>query len=282
MKKKIYLASFLAAMTQGHVHSMDSYGAPDNDVQESQESKDAKDGNVFNNTFHFFVAFGPCISIHRFANEYTYGSKFADGSNIFSAYVRGSTEKEIGGSVTSLAGSLLSGIAIKMPSSPFYVSIEGGFDFGPQAKLSSYANDTRGGRVTDIEVIHGGLTPSLAAKIGAVFRNSILLYLKVGGKYIKVKEHYVEYNPGSDTTPAIKGRLDATSENKISAITPIIALGVEKHFTQNASVRLEGEYTLGKDKTKNFGDMGSTKLKIKDSCTIRALFAFNIGVGKGS
>ncbi|MDR2067697.1 MAG: hypothetical protein LBP41_01760 [Holosporaceae bacterium] len=277
MKKalKLYAIALCAAGLSTPEAYSDSYGSSADDSQEqgNAASEDVESHAILDSLAHFYAGIGASIASHRAKNEYTYGAQYADGVAV-TPHIIGKTDKELDGAVTKFNGVFILGVGTKMQSNPFYVSVEAGVDLGPQAKHSSYGAFIAGGaRRGDTEISHKSYNPWFALRVGGVWK-SILVYIKGGGKYSKIEEHYTEY----DVNTARKIVTD--SVNKISAVIPIVAIGIEKYFAKNASFRVEAGYGFGKNGTKNFGAKGSTKLTLKDVCTIRALICWNLGAGK--
>ncbi|MDR1375457.1 MAG: hypothetical protein LBJ45_01420 [Holosporaceae bacterium] len=248
----------------------ETYNSASEENQEDQKNIDKDEFNEgFWSSIHFYGGLGAGVSNHRARNDYTYGSRYADGTA--TGDLAGTSEKEIEGSTTPIHGSAVLGVGSKIKA--FYISLEALLDYGPPAKQSNNMQSAIGGRRMLVDVTHKGFSPSVAFRLGLVL-NDNLAYLKIGGKYSKTEEHYVEYGTGADGNPL--GHIDATSANKISTITPLIALGFEKTFAKRLSARLEAEYTFGRNKTKDFADQGSTKLTKKETITLRTLVCFHI------
>jgi hypothetical protein len=186
----------------------------------------------------------------------------------------GFVETEVNDNKTRLGGSIVLGFGKKMKSSPAYFGIEAGLDVAPNTVSHAADKLSERGRAYTITTSVNGIVPSLALRVGFVdCETKILTYIRAGGSCIKAKEHYDEYS-------AVRILDMASSDNKVSSVVPVVALGIEKAFARKMTGRLELAYRFDKNKVKEFsGDHGSTKLTSKGAISLRALFCAHLKVG---
>ncbi|MDR1982425.1 MAG: hypothetical protein LBQ08_01340 [Holosporaceae bacterium] len=250
--KKVIFSAVLASGVFFAANASDEVAAEHHDA--AIEESSAFDG------FYFGLGFHAANTGEK--NEFIWNDGFVD--------------KESDDSTTRLGGSLVTGFGKKISSSRAYVGIEAGLDFAPNsvnmhmAKFSDSAQPAS--RYYDLITRRNGLTPSLALRFGFTDCSTrILTYIKAGASYAKSTEYYIEWAGGN---PIV-----GPSENKLSGVTPIVALGIEKGCGKKMTGRLELEYKFGKNKTKTFDDGASTKLTQKDALTLRAMVCYNVKLG---
>ncbi|MDR3187049.1 MAG: porin family protein [Holosporaceae bacterium] len=141
----------------------------------------------------------------------------------------------------------------------FYIGAEGLLDF-TKSKSADIEKET-GGVTVKGTLRNGGVSPQLGIRLGAIVKDSWLIFLKVAGVYNK-------------TSLKIGDR-----EGSCSKLTPALSLGVEKLFCKKFSARLEGEYVFSANKTAQYTiDNKDVDVKIKNEggFVIRALAAYNV------
>jgi hypothetical protein len=190
----------------------------------------------------------------------------------------GTTDKEIDHHSTRFGGTAVIGIGRKIGATKsFYIGVEGGVDI---ARPTSYSRlDVAGGggsRYYSVEVGRKSVTPWIAARVGGIdCGTNMLFYGKVGMSHAESTQSYEEYiyhttNPGA-------GKSVVFSKHKVSAFAPIFAAGVEKTFGKRGTIRVEAEYRLSENKTKQFGENhGSVKLTQEASFTARVLLCSHL------
>ena len=125
----------------------------------------------------------------------------------------------------------------------YYLGAEALFDFtGSKSK-----SITDNGEALTLD--NKGFRPQLNVRLGYVFNNDNMVYLKAGMGYSKVKASYTD---------------ESINYNKWA---PIIALGGEKAFCNKFSAGVEAEYAFGKKE----GDTRFNK-----GWNVRALIKYNI------
>ncbi|MDR2681717.1 MAG: hypothetical protein LBB29_01560 [Holosporaceae bacterium] len=261
MKKIVMLAAVLSAIS---VVSADDYG--------SEEEL------VCHNGLYFGFGFDLCDSGDK--NVFTYGDYPVEQYT------------EIDAASTRIGGSIILGYGKKLSSKSFYIGLEAGLDFHRNAVYFNGAcYDSYYMRNFDIELKRGGVSPSLAFRIGHYDCDTgILTFIKVGASYVKTTEHYKAF----DESTTAESSIEAT--HKMTSYLPTVALGIERAFTKKVSARLEAEYRFGKNKTKTYnvirsvdenGNLDSEngtatpfsdidRLSQKPAINIRALVCYNV------
>ncbi|MDR2067946.1 MAG: hypothetical protein LBP41_03085 [Holosporaceae bacterium] len=141
----------------------------------------------------------------------------------------------------------------------FYVGAEGLLDFS-KSKDNYFEKDVSGVKVSG-NLKSDGVSAQLGIRLGAVIKDSWLVFFKVAGVHDKVTLKTGE------------------REGSCSKIAPALSLGVEKLFCKKFSARLEGQYVFKADKTAKFlvADREvDVKVKNDGGFVIRALVAYNV------
>ncbi len=184
---------------------------------------------------------------------------------------------------TRLMGTVAFGFGKKLKGKGFYAGIEAGLDFGPASTIANFDGNAGTGNNTgstvgyDAEIRINGFVPSLALRLGFVdCETKMMTYLKLGAAYGKAVSSFRTFDELDDTT-------FSTVDVKVSTITPIVALGIEKAFAKKMTARLEAEYKFGKSKNSARvadAEVGEHEIKLtqKGTITLRAMFCYNIKI----
>lgn len=177
-----------------------------------------------------------------------------------------------------LMGSIVMGIG-KTFKDKHYLSFEAMIDLAQATSYYGKAND--GGQYsnshntyTEIKTRNNGVVPSLAVRYGLVVNPSLMIYAKLGGCYNKATAEW----EASDTA-----NLGNYAKIKLSKITPIAGIGVEKAFGKFVS-RFDVEYKF--HRTKNVArpntnyNVISSKVKDDGGFNIRLMLCYNINFNK--
>ena len=185
---------------------------------------------------------------------------------------------------THLGATLALGYQFMPQSQPYCVGLEIGSDFAPrQEEIHSDKIGThtaRGDDLYDLTTTRNGFRPFAALRVGYVnYDHKFMLYLKAGMSYADSKSRKETYRlSGGDY------ELFANEQIKCSCWTPIVALGIEKSFTNNFTLRGEAEYKFTRTKddswNRNDGTRVGAKLIQKGTFNIRVLFCHNIRLGQ--
>lgn len=133
----------------------------------------------------------------------------------------------------------------------YYLGAEALFDFTGSKKKDYFGNEYK--------VDNKGFNPQLGVRLGYVFNNNNMVYLKTGMGYSKAK---VEKDQGDS--------------RNVSEWSPFIALGGEKSFCNKFSARFEAEYDFGKSKSFNMNNTNVKVEKLNKGWVVRALINYNI------
>lgn len=177
-----------------------------------------------------------------------------------------------------LMGSIVMGIG-KTFKDKHYLSFEAMIDLAQATSYYGKAND--GGQYsnnhntyTEIKTRNNGVVPSLAVRYGLVVNPSLMIYAKLGGCYNKATAEW----EASDTA-----NLGNYAKIKLSKITPIAGIGVEKAFGKFVS-RLDVEYKFHRTKSvarpnTNYNVI-SSKVKDDGAFNLRLMLCYNININK--
>lgn len=197
-------------------------------------------------------------------------------------YDENQTKQEANDSRTHLGATLALGYQFMPQNKPYCVGLEIGSDFSPRnEELHAHKFDPNKSGAQDqyynLKTSRNGFRPFIAIRGGYVnYDHKFMAYLKAGMSYADSKEIYSESKAtGSTTSPYIDGE---THTVKCSSWMPIVALGVEKSFTNSFTLRSEAEYRFAKTKKKHFNS-DSVKLTQKGTFNVRVLFCHNFRFG---
>ena len=180
---------------------------------------------------------------------------------------------------THIGATLAFGYQFMPQSQPYCIGLEIGSDFSPRhEKTESHKLDpNRNGsqnKYYDQKTTRNGFRPFVAFRGGYVnYDHKFMVYVKAGMSYADSKEIYSELLLNSTGTAYVDG---ASHTVKCSYWMPIIALGIEKSFTNNFTLRGEAEYRFAKTKEKKYSGGDMTKLTQKGTINVRVLFCHNI------
>ncbi|MDR1235952.1 MAG: hypothetical protein LBJ96_03005 [Holosporaceae bacterium] len=184
-----------------------------------------------------------------------------------------------------LGGSVVLGVGKRIKNTSAYGSIEIGCDFGPttrklEADKRSINNQAVFSRNYGIETKTSGVIPFAAIRVGHVNHNhGFLSYVKVGVAHSSSEEHSYGYR---DVDNLVGGYVLTyfDSREKVSGVRPLVALGIEKGFARNATLRTELEWRGGKSKTRTWDGGDNVKVTAKDSITLRVLINYHGKLGQ--
>lgn len=189
---------------------------------------------------------------------------------------------------THLGATLALGYQFMPQSQPYCVGLEIGSDFTPRQeeiykdKIGTSAD--RPDDLYDLTTTRNGFRPFAALRVGYVnYDHKFMVYLKAGMSYSdsKSRKNTWKYNATIGNYP---NQADFNEQIKCSCWTPIVALGIEKSFTNNFTLRGEAEYKFTRTKDDSWnrtdGTRVSAKLIQKGTFNIRVLFCHNIRLGQ--
>lgn len=189
---------------------------------------------------------------------------------------------------THLGATLALGYQFMPQSQPYCVGLEIGSDFTPrQEEIYKDRIGTSADRqddLYDLTTTRNGFRPFAALRVGYVnYDHKFMVYLKAGMSYSdsKSRKNTWKYNATIGNYP---NQADFSEQIKCSCWTPIVALGIEKSFTNNFTLRGEAEYKFTRTKDDSWnrtdGTRVSAKLIQKGTINVRVLFCHNIRLGQ--
>ena len=189
---------------------------------------------------------------------------------------------------THLGATLALGYQFMPQSQPYCVGLEIGSDFTPrQEEIYKDRIGTSADRqddLYDLTTTRNGFRPFAALRVGYVnYDHKFMVYLKAGMSYSdsKSRKNTWKYNATIGNYP---NQADFSEQIKCSCWTPIVALGIEKSFTNNFTLRGEAEYKFTRTKDDSWnrtdGTRVSAKLIQKGTFNVRVLFCHNIRIGQ--
>jgi hypothetical protein len=281
MKRKLVSALQIAfAFAVFDVHS--AYRDHKGKAQEEAENEEkAADGNRESHVFflhkcYIYGGFGVCSGVCRMANTYKHGLYYADNAAMSPAAIDVSTD-EVNGSYPGFSFSAFWGAGVRIGDCAV-IKVEVGANCGNHIEAVQTGYCDMAGRLADIRLMRSGLVPWIALKAGGVSKqHRFHSYIILGVASLRQKERYVEY--GALGVPNT-GKVVTTSENRLCTMVPIIGIGIDKLVAHGGSVGVEVVCHTGKDKTKDFGNHGSTTLRAKDSFTVTVFYSHSIGLGR--
>ncbi|MDR1333620.1 MAG: hypothetical protein LBJ71_00170 [Holosporaceae bacterium] len=224
------------------------------------------------------------------------------GEKVDYTYTNDDRVQELNHSAPRIGGSFLLGVGKRINGSNAYGSLEFGCDFGPATekleadKRSQNANLNiyRSIKYYQVGTKTSGVVPQIALRFGAVnHKHGLLGYVKVGAAYGKSTQTASGYYADGDGRQFGQpdyigdGRVNQpfSSEVKVSGVRPIIALGTEKSYGRNATLRAELEWKNGGNKTRTWTIDGtnqsdSIKLTQKDTITLRVVVCYHAPLGQ--
>ena len=174
-----------------------------------------------------------------------------------------------------------------MPQSqPYCFGLEFGSDFSPRhEEVQSNKSDpnessTAPGqnRLYNLRTTRNGFRPFVAIRGGYVnYDHKFMVYAKAGMSYADSKEYYEGYVISATGAVSVA---HSPSPIKCSCWTPFVALGVEKSFTNNFTLRGEAEYKFARTKDHAYSDGTWVKFTQKGAINVRVLFCHNIRIGQ--
>lgn len=190
---------------------------------------------------------------------------------------------------THLGATLALGYQFMPHNQPYCVGLEIGSDFAPRQeeiyrdKTSSRPRQPHNDQY-DLTTTRNGFRPFAAFRAGYVnYNHKFMVYLKAGMSYSdskSKKETWVYHDAIND----YYDQADFSEQIKCSCWTPIVALGIEKSFTNNFTLRGEAEYKFTRTKDDSWnrsdGTQVSAKLVQKGTFNVRVLFCHNIRLGQ--
>lgn len=198
----------------------------------------------------------------------------------------GARVTESNGFGTRLGGTLALGYQFMPQGQPYCAGLEIGSDFSPRhEEIQSHKSDphessTAPGmnRMYDLRTTRNGFRPFVAIRGGYVnYDHKFMVYVKAGMSYADSKEHYTGYTvSGTGAVTVDRGPITI----KCSCWTPLVALGVEKSFTNNFTLRGEAEYKFARTKDHAYSDGTWVKFTQKGAINVRVLFCHNIRIGQ--
>ncbi len=197
--------------------------------------------------------------------------------------IRGLRTVESNGFGTRLGATLALGYQFMPQNRPYCIGLEIGSDFSPRhEETDSHKIDPNRSGATekyyDLKTTRNGFRPFVALRGGYVnYDHKFMVYMKAGMSYADSKETYTELVLNSDRSAYVEG---ASHTVKCSYWMPIIALGLEKSFTNNFTLRGEAEYRFAKTKERKYSGGDATKLTQKGTINVRVLFCHNIRLGQ--
>lgn len=274
--KKI-LCAFCALALGTNIYALDADAGV-----ESQEQPADDQNNPNGHAAYEGLYFGGGIN----ATSLGESSRYLDAGN-------NTDDKMSDDSSTRLGGNIVLGFGRKMPTNPFYIGLEAGFDFAPNSNFSHYDKvDSNIAHFYDVYGKRNGCVPNFGLRLGWVDRYTrILTFIKFGGSWSKTTVRYEAYDIAVNG-----GALIGYSNAKVSAVTPTIALGVEKAFGKKGTIRSEVEYAFGKSKeaqvhrtdvyntwlannpvnASSINDNDRVKLEKRGSLTLRVAICYHI------
>lgn len=185
---------------------------------------------------------------------------------------------------THLGATLALGYQFMPQSQPYCFGLEIGSDFAPRQeetyidKIGTHVG--RNDDMYDLTTTRNGFRPFAALRAGYVnYDHRFMVYLKAGMSYSDSKSKKETYRLGMADY-----ELFADERIKCCCWTPIVALGVEKSFTNNFTLRGEAEYKFARTKDDSWnrsdGTRVSAKLVQKGTFNVRVLFCHNIRIGQ--
>ncbi len=187
---------------------------------------------------------------------------------------------------THLGATLALGYQFMPQSQPYCVGLEIGSDFAPRQE-DHYSDkmmvrpDKRTDNYYDLTTTRNGFRPFVALRAGYVnYDHKFMVYAKAGMSYADSKARTKIWRLNSAST---NYDLHAESLIKCSCWTPIVALGIEKSFTNNFTLRGEAEYKFTRTKDRGWDRAeGHTSAKFiqKGTFNVRVLFCHNIRIGQ--
>ncbi len=199
----------------------------------------------------------------------------------------GARVTESNGFGTRLGGTLALGYQFMPQSQPYCVGLEIGSDFSPRhEEVQSNKSDpnessTAPGqnRLYKLRTTRNGFRPFVAIRGGYVnYDHKFMVYAKAGMSYADSKEYYEGYV--INTATGAVSVAHSPSPIKCSCWTPLVALGVEKSFTNNFTLRGEAEYKFARTKDHAYSDGTWVKFTQKGTINVRVLFCHNIRLGQ--
>lgn len=198
----------------------------------------------------------------------------------------GARVTESNGFGTRLGGTLALGYQFMPQSQPYCFGLEFGSDFSPRhEEVQSNKSDpnessTAPGqnRLYNLRTTRNGFRPFVAIRGGYVnYDHKFMVYAKAGMSYADSKEYYEGYVISATGAVSVA---HSPSPIKCSCWTPFVALGVEKSFTNNFTLRGEAEYKFARTKDHAYSDGTWVKFTQKGAINVRVLFCHNIRIGQ--
>lgn len=207
---------------------------------------------------------------------YAFGLLMCNSGERVDWYHDGYRDVETNSFKTHMGGTLALGYQVMPKNRPFCMGLELGSDFSPRHEEVNHHKYLTHGAAEDTiynqTVTRNGFRPFAALRFGYVnYANKFMAYFKGGMSYAASKELFQRYTLAAAGTTALP-----LSTIKCNCWTPIVALGLEKSFTQDFTWRAEAEYKFARTMDHGHRDGTCTKFVQKGSFNVRVLFCHNI------